>query len=89
MASVYIHPLELDYIFQNTLAGSPDVFFAIFMVAFSVLAGTFRMDGRVYLLLYVLASMFLYNWIGGGLFIISMFIGGLIIFYSIAKIVKS
>ena len=84
----YIQPLKLDFIFQNVFAGSPNIFFAIFLIAFSVLAGTFKMNGTTYLILYGLASIMLYKWFGGGLFLIFMFVGGLLIFQIISKIIK-
>jgi hypothetical protein len=90
MTADYIAPLRLDYIFQNVLAGTPQIFFALFIIAFSVLAGIFKMSGSVYLILLALASILLYSGIGGtGLFVIVIFIGGLLIFWAIQKLVKN
>lgn len=89
MASEYISPLNLKYIFQNVLAGSPDIFFALFIICFSILAGVFRMRGSVYLLLLGLSSILLYAWFGGGLYLIFIFLGCLIVFWMISKIVKN
>lgn len=84
----YIAPLNLQYIFQNVLSGSPEVFFALFMILLSVLAGRFRMNGGVFLLMFGLASIILYSWIDGALFTITIFVGGLIIFFAIKKVVS-
>ena len=88
MVSEYISPLNLQYIFQNTFAGSPEIFFALFMIGFSLLAGTFKMRSGVYMTLFALSSIILYSWIGGGLFSLVIFIGGLLIFWAISKVVK-
>jgi len=88
MVSAYISPLNLGYIFRNTFAGTPLIFFAIFMMGFSILAGTFKMRGGTYLILFGLSSLLLYNWIGGGLLSLVIFIGGLLIFNILSKIVK-
>jgi len=88
MSSAYISPLNLQYIFQNVFSGSPDIFFAIFMIVFSILAGYFRMGSLTYVMLLALASIMLYAWFGGGLYLIIVFIGGLLIFWVISKLVK-
>lgn len=86
--SDYIAPLRLDYVFQNVFAGSPDVFTAIFIGVFSILAGLFRMGKLTYAMLLVLASILCYEWLGGGLYLIVIFLGGLAIFWVISKIIK-
>lgn len=88
MTSAYIAPLDLKYIFQNVLAGSPDIFFALFMIGFSILAGNFKMRGGTYLILFGLSSIILYSWIGGGLFSLVIFIGGLLIFWAISNVMR-
>lgn len=88
-ASAYVQPLELDKIFINMFAGSPAIFMAIFIIVFSILAGYFRMGGLTYVMLLALASMMLPVFFGSsGLFIFIIFIGGLLIFWVISKIVK-
>ncbi len=88
MVSEYIAPLDLQYIFQNIFSGSPIIFTAMFIIGFSILAGVFKMKGEAYLMLIALASILLYGWFGGGLFTLVMFIGGLLIFWAISKVVK-
>jgi hypothetical protein len=88
MSSSYIAPLNLKYIFQNVFAGSPEIFFAIFVLAFSILAGYFRMGSLTYVMLLALGSILLYSWLGGGLYLLVIFIGGLLIFWVISKLVK-
>ncbi len=87
--SEYIEPLNLKYILQNVLAGSPYIFFAIFLIGFSILSGIFRLNGAIYLILLGLSSMILYSWFGGGIYLIFIFIGCLIVFRMISKIVKN
>jgi hypothetical protein len=86
--SDYIAPLNLQYIFQNVFAGSPDIFTAIFIIVFSILAGALRMGSLPYVILLSLASILLYSWLGGGLYLLVIFIGGLLIFSIISKLVK-
>jgi hypothetical protein len=86
--SDYIAPLRLDYVFQNIFAGSPDVFTAIFIGVFSILAGAFRMGKLTFVMLLALASILCYEWLGGGLYLIIIFLGGLAIFWVISKIIK-
>ena len=86
--SDYIAPLNLQYIFQNVLAGSPAIFMTIFFIAFSIASGYFRMNGGIYLLLMGLAGILLYGWFGGGLYIIIIIIGGLITYWTISRLVK-
>ena len=86
MALEYVAPLGLQYIFQNTLAGTPAIFSAIFFIGFSILAGIFKLKGSVYLILIGLSSIILYNWFGGGLLLITLFVGGLLIFLALSKI---
>jgi len=88
MSSSYIEPLNLQYIFQNVLSGSPEIFTALFMIGFSILAGTLRMSPLIYGIMFALATMLLYDWLGGGLFLFIIFFGGLLIFWVISKIIK-
>ena len=88
MVTEYIDPLNLKYLFESSLAGSPAIFFGLFIIAFSVLAGTFRMKGEIFLFLIALSSIILYNWFQGGLYVLVIFIGGLLIFKAISKVVS-
>lgn len=87
--SSYVAPLQLDKIFINMFAGSPTIFFAIFIMVFSILAGYFRMGSLTYVMLLALASIMLPVFFGSsGLYLIVIFIGGLLIFWVISKLVK-
>jgi hypothetical protein len=87
--SDYIEPLNLRYIFQNVLAGNPYVFIGLFLIGFSILAGVFKMEGRIYLMLLGLGSLILYTWIGGGLYLIFIFMAIAFFIYHITKLVKN
>ena len=84
----YISPLNLKYIFTNTLAGTPFIFFALFLIGISVLAGYFKINRITYGILLVLSSMFLYSWLGGGWFLILITFASLIAFIILRKIVQ-
>lgn len=85
---IYIPPLKLDYIFQNVLAGSQYVFLGIFFLALSIMAGTFNMDGRTYLLMIGLAGIMLYSFFNIGLYLAIVVVGGAIAVYSFMRLVK-
>lgn len=89
MASNYIPPLNLKYIFQNLLAGSPEIFMGLFFVVACILAGVFKMPGKAFLMIMALSGMILYDWFGGGFYIIIVLLGGIIIFWRVSKIVKN
>ncbi|MHA1869247.1 MAG: hypothetical protein ACTSXD_14495 [Candidatus Heimdallarchaeaceae archaeon] len=86
--SEYIEPLNLQYIFTNTLAGTPSVFLAIFLVVISILAGYFKMSRLTYGMMLLLSSIFLYSWLGSGWFLIFIIIASLIAFVVLRKLVS-
>lgn len=89
MTSSYIKPLNLQYIFQNLLAGSPEIFMGVLFIGFSVLAGIFKMPKGVYALLIGLSGIFLYSWFNVGFYYFIVIIGSILIFYTISKVVKN
>lgn len=88
MVSDYIQPLDLKYIFINVLSGNHLVFTGIFLIALSIIAGLFKMPNSIFLIMLALSSIFLYNWFGGGIYLLVMLIGGMITFWGISKIIK-
>jgi len=86
--SDYIAPLNLKYILQNTFAGSEIVFMAIFFIGLSVLAGKFKMQGGVYLLLVGLSAILLSSWFDQGFYLIAIIIGGLLSYWTIKRLVR-
>lgn len=89
MTTAYINPLNLKYIFQNVFAGNGDVFFILFMLGISILAGVFRMNNMTFLVLIGLSSVMLYSWFGGGFYVTVIFITGLIVFWGVKRIVRT
>ena len=86
--SDYIAPLNLQYIFTNTLAGTPSIFLALFLIGISILAGYFKMNGLTYGIMLVISSIFLYSWLGSGWFLIFIVLGGLLAFVIFRKLVS-
>lgn len=84
----YIPPLQLDYVLQNVLAGSQYIFLGIFFLALSIMAGSFKMNGRVYLLMIGLAGIMLYSFLGVGLYLAVIIVGGATASYSFMRLVK-
>ena len=89
MVAEYIAPLNLEYIFKNTLAGSSEVFFGLFFIAISVVAGLFRMPNTIFLLMIGLAGLMLYGWIPSGFYILVLLVAGTIVFWQVSRIVKT
>lgn len=89
MASEYIFPLNLKYLFVNVFAGSPEIFTGLLFIGISILAGLFRMPNQIYALMIVLSGILLYGWIGGGFYVIIILLVGISVFWIIARIVKN
>ena len=85
----YIAPLDLKYIFQNVLAGSPNIFMGLFFLAISVTSGLFKIQNQVFLLLIGLSSIILYGWFGGGFYLLTIIITGLVVFWTVKRIVST
>ena len=88
MASDYIAPLGLKYIFVNVFAGSFDIFTGILFIGISILAGIFKMPIEAYLIMILLSSILLYDWITGGIYPLIILILGLVVYYIISRIIK-
>jgi len=83
----YIAPLDLQTVFLNSLAGSLYIFMAILFISLSILAGYFKMEGKIYLLMGGLAGILMYSWLPWGFYILIVVMGGLLAFFSIKKLV--
>ena len=88
MTAAYIAPLNLEYIFQNVLAGSPDIFIGLFFITLAILAGYFKMSGENFLIMMGLSGIILYSWLQGGWFIFTIIIGGMILIWMISKMIR-
>lgn len=85
----FIEPLNLQCLFVNTFAGSADIFLFVSFIFIAAIAAFFRMSGLtmgIAMVLYVtiMVGFLQLQW---ALLIIGL-IGGIIVFFTIAKIVK-
>ena len=88
MASTYIAPLDLKYIFLNVFAGSTEIFMGLFFIGISILAGIFKMPSQIYLLMIALSAVILYLDFGAGFYPFVILIAGLITYMAVSRIVK-
>lgn len=88
MSIEYVAPLDLKKIFVEILAGSTEVFTGILFILICVLAGFFRMTDRTFMIMIILSAVLLWEFIGFGLYLIVLVASGMVIFWSISRIVK-
>jgi hypothetical protein len=86
--ATYIEPLNLRYLLVNTLSGSSYIFFGLFIIFLCILAGKFKLPTPPFVILLALSSLIMYNWFGGGFYILVVIISGLLAFWSISKLAK-
>jgi hypothetical protein len=86
--TTYINPFDLETILVGTLAGGWIIFIFLALIGLSMLAGRLRMNDKVFLMLLVLFGIFMADKLGG-LYSLMIIIVGLVIYYGIAKIVKT
>jgi len=84
----YIDPLNLQSILVNTLAGSWFIFAAMAFIIITFLAAKFRMNNITFLMMFALFGIMMGFWINW-LYAIVVMIGGMIISYVVAKLIKN
>lgn len=89
MASTWIEPLEFETIFYKLVAeGSGAVFGIISLMVIAGMCAYFRMNGLIMFFLIGVFILLFAEWIGSSLLILLAIVGGLLIGYTISKIVK-
>ena len=86
--TTYIDPLNLQSILVNTLAGSWFIFAAMAFIIITFLAAKFRMNNITFLMMFALFGIMMGFWINW-LYAIVVMIGGMIISYVVAKLIKN
>ena len=79
-----IDPFDFQRIFISILAGSPDVFTAIFLMFISGLGAYFRMDSKIMMIMYLVFGIVMSTYIGA-IYVLIMLVVGIITFYSISR----
>jgi hypothetical protein len=85
---VAIQPLDLEYIFVNTVAGSWTIFFFLAMAFFAYLAARFRMPNQIFLIMMAVFVIFMANYYSL-LYAFTILLISLFVFYAISKIPKT
>jgi len=84
----WVMPLDLQYWFMNTLAETLDIFIFLAFIGVAILSARFKMPNYIFLTMFALLVVILnYFYEGlGGIYFLVIFLVGLLIFYSFAKI---
>lgn len=82
-----IAPLDLQQLFVNTFAGTMLIFVALAMLVIAGMSARFRFPNVVTGTILALFGIMIVGW-AGWLYFISIIVGGLIIGYIFARIVK-
>lgn len=85
----FINPLDLEYIFVNTLSGNFYIFLFILMIVIGGLAAKFRMPNYIALTMFALMGIMIDNENTNGLYVFSTIFVGLVSFFAISRIVKN
>lgn len=83
----FIQPLDLEQIFVNAFAGSLEVFIFVTFILIAALAARFRMPNLITLVMFSLFGIFLSAYISG-VYAFIVIIAGIVVFYSIGRIIK-
>lgn len=83
----FIQPLNLQCLFVNTFSGTPLIFVVISFFIISAMAAVLKMNGFIFLAFIALFSVIVAE-IYPPIYVFSIIIGSLIIYYSINKITK-
>lgn len=82
-----VEPLNFYQIFVQYFAGSLEIFFFLAAGAFAYLAARFRMTNQVFLLMMALFVVIMSNYYGG-LYVLTILLAGLFIYYTLGKLIK-
>jgi len=81
----WIQPLELQKIFVNVFAGSPDIFTAIGIMVIAAIASYFRMTVTTIFFMLIMFILIFSEQTTPPLFILFAVIGGLVVGYMMSK----
>ncbi len=80
----FVQPLDLRNLLINTLAGNIEIFSFLSFIAISILAATFKMPNTVFLIMIILFSVLMAQYVGV-IYVIVLLIISIVIFKGIAK----
>jgi hypothetical protein len=79
-----IYPFDFERIFITILAGSPEIFTALFFIFISGLSAYFKFDSKVMFIMYVVAGIVMASYMPV-VYMLIILIVGIITFYSISR----
>ena len=85
---VFNEPLNLQEILVNYFAGTLEIFFFIALAGFAFAAAKFRMPNMVFVILMGLFVIVMANYFPL-LYTLTIFVFGLFLYYTIAKLIKN
>lgn len=86
MPSNFISPFNVKEIFLSYLLGSQQLFVFAFMIIISFICAKFNMPNKMFLLILSVSSLIFGAWLGQAVYILVIFLVGLISFKSIARL---
>lgn len=79
-----IDPFDFEKIFVVIVAGSPEIFTAMFLILISAMGAYFRFENRVMMIMYLIAGIVM-SFYMGVFYVLIILIAGIITFYSIMR----
>lgn len=84
----YLAPFNLKTLFINTFLGSTELFIFAFIIIFSSVCAKFNMSNKIFLILLGISSIILAGFLGQPIFVLMIFIIGIVIFKGISRITQ-
>lgn len=84
----FLQPLDLESIFINYLAGSAELFTFFSYLIITIGSAYFRMPDKIFLIMIAVFSVMMANYTGG-IYVLVLFISGIISFYGISRFLKT
>jgi len=88
MTSTFIEPFDFSKIFINYFLGNQALFPYLFILIFSFVSAYLNLSNKIYLILLALGSLMFGAYMGQSLYVLTLFLTGLILFYIFGKIFK-
>ena len=84
----FIEPLDLQNILVNTLSGSTNIFIFLSIIVISYMAGKFRMNNSITLIMLSLYAIIMANFIGTGFYGFAVIFIAIVASYGLGRFIK-
>ena len=85
---IFIEPFDFQTIFVNYFLGGLELFIFAFIIVVSMMAASFRLTNRIFMILLTIGSVIFAGILGEAVYILVILIIGLITFKGIGKLVQ-